>query len=84
MNAGIEQHAGHQREHPDDDRLSHGAIRQSLIIISAICFQIGAASRAPNPAGVPFHWGSLRMTIIVNSGFCAGMKPTKDATTLGP
>ena len=51
---GIEQHAGHQREHPDDDRLSHGAIRQSLIIISAICFQIGAASSDPNlPVCVP-------------------------------
>ena len=43
----VEHHPRHEREHPDDDRLSHGAIRQSLIIISAICFQIGAASSEP-------------------------------------
>ncbi len=44
---GIEDDSGDKGEHPDDDRLSHGAIRQSLIIISAICFQIGAASSDP-------------------------------------
>ena len=79
----VEHDPGDEREHPDDDRLSHGAIRQSLIIISAICFQIGAASSDPKRP-VWFSCGSLRMTIIVNCGFCAGMKPTKDATTLGP
>ena len=45
---GIEHHAGDEREHADDDRLSHGSIRQSAMIISAICFQIGAARMEPN------------------------------------
>ena len=44
---GIEHDAGDEREHPDDDRLPHGSIRQSSIIISAICFQIGAARIEP-------------------------------------
>ncbi len=43
----VEHNPGDEGEQPDDDRFSHGAIRQSLIIISAICFQIGAASKDP-------------------------------------
>ena len=79
----VEHHAGDEREHADDDRLSHGSMRQSSIIISATCFQIGAARIEPKrfPATT---CGSLRMTIMVNCGSVAGMKPTNDATTFGP
>ena len=80
---GVEHHARHEGEHADRDRLPHGSIRQSSIISSAICFQIGAARIEPKrlPA---LTWGLLRMTIMVNCGFVTGMKPTKDATTFGP